>query len=221
MRFDAVQILGKELRRDPERALRELRARSAAASVALRRGARFALSLEAPLRGQREAGSQIVARLLAELGVPEQVILLDETTRSTREEALHGCRWAEQRGWGRVLVVTTAYHVPRARRQFEEAFGPGRVAVHAPEALLRGATPLERRWIEAGSPTADAFRAELAIEALLANLARGVSLLPSRLRWELEVRAGAALRGIDDRRAAKEGAARDDAAREKKTRRSG
>jgi hypothetical protein len=37
LRFDAVLILGKELRRDPERALRELRARSAGAAVALRR----------------------------------------------------------------------------------------------------------------------------------------------------------------------------------------
>ena len=46
MRLDAVMVLGKELRRDPERARRELLARSVAAVVALRDGARRVITVE-------------------------------------------------------------------------------------------------------------------------------------------------------------------------------
>ena len=84
--FDGVQVLGKELRRDPSRALTELRARTAAAGVALRLGAEAVVSLEAPLRGQPMAGSQIVRMDLETLGVPPQKMILDTQTRSPREE---------------------------------------------------------------------------------------------------------------------------------------
>ena len=72
MNFDAVLILGKELRRDAERARAELRARSAAAAVALRRGVAEVWTLEARLRGQAEAGSDIVRGYLGALGVPPE-----------------------------------------------------------------------------------------------------------------------------------------------------
>ena len=124
MHVDGVLILGKELRHFPERARRELKARSAAAAVALRaHGAQAAVSLEAPLAGQEDAGSAIVASFLGELGVPAERMVLDERTRSTREEAVEGARVADRLGWKRVLVVTSAYHVPRARRVFGDVLG--------------------------------------------------------------------------------------------------
>ena len=88
MMFSAVQVLGKELRRAPNRALVELRARTAAASVAVRLGAQYVVSLEAPLRGQVLAGSQIVQSNLHELGIGDEKMVLDCQTRSTREEAV-------------------------------------------------------------------------------------------------------------------------------------
>ena len=94
---DAVLILGKELRRDPCRGLAELKARSAAAAALLRLGVPVAVSLEAPLRGQLDAGSALVARLLAELGVEEGKLLAAQITRSTREEALEAAALARRR----------------------------------------------------------------------------------------------------------------------------
>lgn len=198
LQFDAVMILGKELRRYPDRAMRELRARSAAASVALRHGVGCAVALEAPLVGQDRAGSAVVCDLLGELGVAPQRVVRDERTRSTREEAVEARRLCRERGWRRLLVVTAAYHGPRAFRHFEEALGPGRFALTSPGGLLRGATPTERLWIEQGEPDAQAWAEERPAERVLGALAGALGWLPIDLRWRVEVQAGAVWRGAGD-----------------------
>jgi uncharacterized SAM-binding protein YcdF (DUF218 family) len=197
--FSGVQVLGKELRRDSNRALLELRARSAAAAVSLRLGAEAAVSLEAPLRGQPLAGSRIVQLNLEELGISTDRMILDTLTRSTREEALLGARVAHERGWRRLLVITSAYHVPRARRVFEEVLGPQGVAVHSPESMLQHARGLEREWILAGTPDREDMLRECVVEALLSFAARLVGPLPDAIRWQAEVKAGGILRGMDER----------------------
>ena len=111
--FDAVQILGKELRLDPQRVRRELQARSAAASACLRGGVEHVISVEAPLKGQDEAGSEIVRRYLLELGVAPRHMILAQTSYSTREEAIALGELVAEHGWRRVLVVTASYHVGR------------------------------------------------------------------------------------------------------------
>lgn len=194
---EAILILGKELRRDRPRALRELWARSAAAAITSRESGARVLSLEAPLQGQEEAGSRIVARMLAELGVPAEVVLLEETTRSTREEALALKRLADHHGWRRTLAVTAAYHLPRSRRYFYEVLGKDRVEVVSPEDLLPRASPRERALILDGAPDPDAMAAERRVEVTFLALARALSPLPDALRWELEVLAGGLYRGID------------------------
>lgn len=198
MVFSGVQVLGKELRRDPDRALRELQARSAAAAVSLRLGAEAVVSLEAPLRGQPLAGSQIVQWNLEQLGVSRERMILDTVTRSTREEALLGAQIARDRGWRRLLVITSRYHVPRARRCFEDLLGPGAVAVHSPEAMLRHARSSERRWIMDGVPTPETMTRECAVEAVWSAAARLLQPLPERVRWKTEVMAGGWLRGLDE-----------------------
>jgi uncharacterized SAM-binding protein YcdF (DUF218 family) len=197
--FSGVQVLGKELRRDPNRALVELRARTAAATVCLRMGAEAVVSLEAPLRGQVMAGSEIVRLNLEQLGVRPEQMILDTLTRSTREEALVGARIAHERGWRRLLVITSSYHVPRARRCFEDVMGSGAVAVHTPEAMLQHAIALEREWIIEGSPENMDMLRECVVEAALSFAARLVGPLPPRLRWQAEVVAGNLLRGMDER----------------------
>ena len=194
MAFDGVLILGKELKRDRERALRELKARSAAASAALRRGAGAVVSLEAPLFGQEEAGSTIVAGFLRELGVPSEKLILQQTTRSTREEAIEGRKIADEQGWGRLLVITAVYHAPRARRLFEEHMGRGRVTVHSPQAMLRHATALERQWIIEGGSPQEMLSGELRVEQLFSAAERALMMLPARLRWGIEMQAAALLR---------------------------
>ncbi len=197
--FDAVVVLGKELRHEPERAMRELRARAAAASAVHRATGATIATLEARLRGQEDTGSAIVRRLLDELGVAEQAVYREDQTRSTREEVARTLHIAQQRGWRRILVVTARYHIPRARRLFADELGAAaqpQVVVHGPPALLRLANAAERRWIAAGEPDADTMARECRAEAVLSTLARVVRPLP--FRRSLEIRAGAWLRGYTD-----------------------
>lgn len=177
--------------------MRELRARAAAAAAVWRAGARFIATLEAELRGQARSGSAIVVDLLTELGVPRDVMVVATLTRSTREEAVHGTRVFRDRDVQRGLVVTARYHVPRARRLFEEAGAPA--AVHAPEALWRLANERERRWIELGAPSEQVMAAECRVEAVLSNLARALAPLPPPARARMEIQAGAWFRGVTDR----------------------
>ena len=155
--FDGVLVLGKELRRDPERARRELRARAAAAAAAVRAGAPFVATLEAKLAGQAESGADLVRAHLLELGVPEAQIVARSLTRSTREEAWLGAACFAEREVRRGLVITGRYHVERARRLFADAAAPAEV--HAPMALWRWANPTERAWITAGAPPHPGVRA--------------------------------------------------------------
>ena len=195
--FDAVLILGKELRRDPERARRELRARAAAAAVAVRAGAAFVATLEARLRGQDITGSELVAGYLVELGVPEERILRRDQSRSTREEAVLGTALFAERGVRRGLVLTARYHVPRVRRLFAEAGAP--VEVRAPDELSRGATPRELTWIREGEASAATFADEAASEALFGALEHLLGPLPYAMRARLEIEAGGWFRRATER----------------------
>ena len=145
------------------------------------------------------AGSQIVRLDLERLGVSFEQMILDTQTRSTREEAVLGAQIARQRGWRRLLVITSAYHVPRARRCFEDALGPGEVAVHTPEALLQHANEVEREWIVEGSPEQSDMLRECTVEAVFSLAERLLLPLPRRIRWQIEVAAGGVLRGVDER----------------------
>lgn len=194
---DAVMVLGKELRHEPNRARRELRARSAAAAVALavEGGPRCVLTLEAPLRGQAEAGSTIVCRYLRELGVLDNQMVVERRTRSTREEALGARRVLRGRGLQRVLVLTTSYHVPRAQQIFEDVLGPG-ATVWAAADLGPLAAGRAAAWIDGGRPDAPTLVAEGRVERRFHRLARWLTPLPRAVRWQLEVQAGALLRGM-------------------------
>jgi uncharacterized SAM-binding protein YcdF (DUF218 family) len=192
--FDAVLILGKSLRGDPERARRELAARAAAASAALRAGAGWVLSLEACMRGQEEAGSTIVATLLADLGIPSDRLIAAARSRSTREEALVALELADAHGLRHLLAVTTGYHVPRARRVLEEVLGPERVSVHATTAFLALADGRERTLILAGEPGRAALRRELRTERRFTAAEVLVAPLPRALRWRLEIAAASGWR---------------------------
>jgi uncharacterized SAM-binding protein YcdF (DUF218 family) len=55
---------------------------------------------------------------LSELGVPSDAILVEDRSRSTRENAVETKRVLEQRGLKRVLLVTSAAHMPRALGTF-------------------------------------------------------------------------------------------------------
>lgn len=200
MRVDAVMVMGKELRLDPDRGLRELRARAAAASVfAQRHGARL-MALEAPLRGQRESGSAIVASIWESLGHSSRDMVIRSETYSTRQEAMLARRLASEQGFQRLAVFTASYHLARTRRLFREHFPLNGVWVLAPEAGLRGASPTQRTWILEGTVGSDTMGFESARERRWERLEALVRPLPDSVRWQLECQAGRLLRRSSDPR---------------------
>ncbi len=62
-----------------------------------------------------------MARLAAEYGVEPGQLLLESRSRNTRENAVHTARLMGERGLKRVLLVTSARHMPRAAGVFRKA----------------------------------------------------------------------------------------------------
>jgi uncharacterized SAM-binding protein YcdF (DUF218 family) len=189
-----ILVLGKELRTDPERALRELKARAAAASAIYRARAGHLsriLALEA-CEPSRLSGALLVKELLLELEVPAARLLIAPSTWSTRAEAQTACTLAA----GPLLALTTSYHVPRARRIFAES-GPPQSIVHAPEGFYRLANAKEAQWMLEGIPDAKVLKEESSRETLFSSLEALVSPFPILLKTRLEILAAKQLRATN------------------------
>jgi uncharacterized SAM-binding protein YcdF (DUF218 family) len=55
-----------------------------------------------------------------ELGLPASQILINPGSRTTAEEARDIGALARQRGWKRILLVTSAFHMPRSLATFRQ-----------------------------------------------------------------------------------------------------
>ncbi|KQY52459.1 YdcF family protein [Lysobacter sp. Root494] len=95
-------------------------------SSRLAAGARAWLSKRAPIviltggRGGRDASE--AARMktaIQRLGVPASVLVLEERSRNTEDNAINTARLAHPLGVRRILLVTSALHMPRAMLLFE------------------------------------------------------------------------------------------------------
>lgn len=56
-------------------------------------------------------------------GVPAEIIVVDTLGMDTWRSALHAKAWLEARGLKRAMIVTQAFHVPRARLAFARVGG--------------------------------------------------------------------------------------------------
>lgn len=63
---------------------------------------------------------QLSKRKLIALGVPEQSILLDDQSRTTQENARNIKVLLEQQGLTRPVLITSAFHMSRSVKHFEE-----------------------------------------------------------------------------------------------------
>jgi uncharacterized SAM-binding protein YcdF (DUF218 family) len=61
------------------------------------------------------------AALYRRLGIPDDRIVLERTSRNTRENAEESARIVGARGWKSLLLVTSAMHAPRALESFQAA----------------------------------------------------------------------------------------------------
>lgn len=67
--------------------------------------------------GSTPAGE--MASILQQIGVPEDAIWLEKQSRNTYENALYSQEMLQDRGVTRVLLVTSALHMPRSVKLFE------------------------------------------------------------------------------------------------------
>jgi uncharacterized SAM-binding protein YcdF (DUF218 family) len=103
------------------------------------------------LTGGAQAGERPEADLMRELlmvmGVPQRAMLLERSSRTTFENAAYSAPLLQARGIRRILLVTSAFHMRRARALFEER---GFEVIPAPtdyQCLV--AEPLLPRWLPA------------------------------------------------------------------------
>ncbi len=118
-RADAIVALGAAFRRDgqPSPAL----VRRARHAVALYEAGAAPLLLFSggPCGGDgRRSEAEAMAAIARGAGVPEAAILLEPRARNTRENAVLSAEILRPRGGQRVLLVTDAFHMRRARLVF-------------------------------------------------------------------------------------------------------
>jgi len=119
-------------------------------------GARAWLAGRAPViiltggKTGRISEAQRMAEAINRLGVPDSALLLEERSRSTRDNALYTAALAKPRGVRTVLLVTSGLHMPRAVLVFREA-GFHVVPVPVPERARR------MTWLRSWLPSPSAL----------------------------------------------------------------
>ena len=58
-------------------------------------------------------------QLAQELGVPASAVLRNDQARTTAEEAQRINQLAAEQGWKQLILVTSAFHMPRALASFQ------------------------------------------------------------------------------------------------------
>ncbi len=65
--------------------------------------------------------AELMLQLLQELGVPESSLLLESSSRNTRENGLNTAKMLKKLNVSRVILVTSAFHMKRALAVFAKA----------------------------------------------------------------------------------------------------
>ncbi|MFN3599456.1 MAG: YdcF family protein, partial [Aquificaceae bacterium] len=76
------------------------------------------LSGGSPLGNLPEA--EIMKQLLEELGVERRNIITDTKSRNTYENALYVKEICDKRGFKKIVLITSAYHMPRAVKTYQK-----------------------------------------------------------------------------------------------------
>jgi len=65
--------------------------------------------------------AEAAATLAMSRGVPREALVLEDTSTSTRENAIYTARICRERGWTRLVTVSDPYHLWRVRCEFRRA----------------------------------------------------------------------------------------------------
>jgi len=66
----------------------------------------------------RPTEAELTRDILLVMGIPEHAIILEQDSRTTFDNARYTIPMLKQRGWREVLLVTSAFHMPRANQLF-------------------------------------------------------------------------------------------------------
>ncbi|HEY0180357.1 MAG TPA: YdcF family protein [Dokdonella sp.] len=119
--------------------------------------------------------AEAMAQFARDLGVPDDALLLERESRTTAENAAYVRRLMDQHGIARVLLVTSALHMPRALATFRKA---GIDAVPAPTDFE--ALPPRGPWLLCWLPDAGT------LDASTRALKEWLGLFVYRLRGQAE-----------------------------------
>jgi uncharacterized SAM-binding protein YcdF (DUF218 family) len=163
--YDVVVVLGgmvdgAAMQRSGQLELNDAVDRISRAAILVRTGqARQVLisgGLAFPLPGEVPE-AELLAGWLRDQGIPADRIVVEPRSRNTRENALESAALVAKHGWKRVLLVTSAWHAPRA-------LGCFRAVGLAPDLLgvdHRSGRTVRMLWLpraEALSTSTDALR---------------------------------------------------------------
>ncbi|MBO1351268.1 MAG: YdcF family protein [Hormoscilla sp. GUM202] len=98
-------------------------------------------------KGTGSSESKDMAEIAEYLGVPRTAIIQDPNSLNTHENAVNVRKIMDERGINRVLLVTSAMHMPRAIGTFEKE---GIDAMPAPTDFLTTKPPLHERKLAPG-----------------------------------------------------------------------
>jgi uncharacterized SAM-binding protein YcdF (DUF218 family) len=107
--------------------------------------------------GHAQEGSTAEARVAAKIAAEEfgrPIRWVESESRDTRENAASTMAMLKAAGINHVLLVTHAYHMPRALRAFSEAAGPGVQVEPAPMGLAKNVELPALEWL----PSTTGFR---------------------------------------------------------------
>ncbi len=99
------------------------------------------LLLSGGLAGPPPAEAMMMRDLAVAAGVPERRLIIEDRSRNTFENALYTGTLLRSRRWRRIVIITDAFHLPRARMVFRRlGFDVRGEAVPRPSAMSR------RQW---------------------------------------------------------------------------
>lgn len=110
-----------------------------------------------------EAEAPVVARVLADLGVPAEKIVQEGNSRDTSENARYTKRILDEKGFRAPLLVTSAYHMPRSVALFLSAGIP----VTPVPAGFRTWKGKVYRWVDYLPSAGGLFRSTIALREYL------------------------------------------------------
>ena len=112
---DVIVVLGAGLERSNRPGQALTRRAQQAATLYARGMAQWVICTGGIGAGRSRSEADACRELLQLRGVPAQAILLEDSSRSTEENALRSKALMEARGWQSAVVVSDGYHLLRAR----------------------------------------------------------------------------------------------------------